>query len=110
MRAPTALAAMAGGFSVQLHDPGPRFACGVLETEPTVFAGLLHEGGGGCTVVPTDAQELPARVPAAALPPVDSDATTNEDYEASLGVPVRNPASAHKHVLDGAFTGWSAVL
>jgi hypothetical protein len=23
-----------GGFGVQLHDPGPRFECGVLETEP----------------------------------------------------------------------------
>ena len=71
-------AALSGGFSVQLKDPGPRFACSVLETEPAVFTGWLHEGGGS-TVVPTGDQELPAAgsavhsldVPPAALPAVD---------------------------------------
>ena len=32
-------AASPGSFGVQLHDPGPRFACSVLETEPVNFIG-----------------------------------------------------------------------
>jgi hypothetical protein len=39
--------AMAGGFGVQLHDPGPRFGCKVLETEIVNFVGDANPGGGG---------------------------------------------------------------
>ena len=35
-----------GTFGVQLHNPGPRFGCDVLETEPTTFIGNAHAGGG----------------------------------------------------------------
>ena len=36
-----------GSFGVQLHDPGPRFGCDVLETEVTTFIGDLTPDG--CT-------------------------------------------------------------
>ena len=36
-----------GSFGVQLHDPGPRFGCDVLETEVTTFIGDLTADG--CT-------------------------------------------------------------
>ena len=39
-------AASPGGFGVQLHDPGPRFGCDVLETEPATFIGELTLDGG----------------------------------------------------------------
>ena len=46
--------ASAGGFGVQLHDPGPRFECGVLETEPARVVGVAPEGGGeGAVLWPT---------------------------------------------------------
>lgn len=35
-----------GSFGVQLHDPGPRFGCEVVETEPTTFIGNCHADGG----------------------------------------------------------------
>ena len=40
-------AAKAGGFGVQLHDPGPRFLCTVLEKEVNGFVGDAHKDGGG---------------------------------------------------------------
>ncbi len=40
------LPASPGGFGVQLHDPGPSFACDVLFTEPASFQGVLGAGGG----------------------------------------------------------------
>jgi len=38
--------ASAGRFAVEFHDPGPRFACDVLETEPIRFTGIFKEEGG----------------------------------------------------------------
>ena len=35
-----------GSFGVQLHDPGPRFGCDALETEPATFLGVANENGG----------------------------------------------------------------
>ena len=35
-----------GGFGVQFKDPGPRFDCDILETEPAPIVGNLSEGGG----------------------------------------------------------------
>jgi hypothetical protein len=52
--------AMAGGFGVQLHDPGPRFGCNVLETEIVNFVGNADAGGGG-TVDAVDADEFGVR-------------------------------------------------
>ena len=38
--------AAAGGFGVQLKDPGPRYSCEVLETEPVAVVGNATPGGG----------------------------------------------------------------
>ena len=38
-------AASPGGFGVRLSDPGPRFECGKLETDPKGHAGTASEGG-----------------------------------------------------------------
>lgn len=34
-----------GSFGVQLHDPGPTFACDVLEGEPASFTGTANDNG-----------------------------------------------------------------
>ena len=53
-------AASSGGFGVQFHDPGPRFGCDVLETEPLIVVGELLEDGDctGLTFDETDYDKL----------------------------------------------------
>eukprot|EP00729_Bicosta_minor_P014069 gene14069-32468_t len=55
-----AFAAMQGKMGVQLHDPGPRFACSVLETEIVSFVGTVKSSGGG-SVETVDAAEFTRR-------------------------------------------------
>ena len=51
-----------GGFGVQFKDPGPRYSCEVLETEPIVVVGNATDGGGS-EVAPVDGQNWSALVP-----------------------------------------------
>ncbi len=38
-----------GAWGVQLHDPGPVFACTTLQGDPTSYQGTLTQGGGSTT-------------------------------------------------------------
>ena len=125
-----------GTFGVQLHDPGPRFGCDVLETEPTTFIGNADTGG-GLSVTPssieafTDAwNKLPdlmffqtttstttqpdinwcwagnPKKPCRQMPGPRSSDFTNVNWKDHQGVEIINPKQKTKHVCDGAFTGF----
>jgi len=59
--------AMPGKFGVQLHDPGPRFGCEVLETEVVHFVGHAFKGS-GARVTAVDRGSFEAAHAAAAGP------------------------------------------
>ena len=117
-------AASPGGFGVRLSDPGPRFGCEVLETDPASLVGT-GSSGGGTTVSTADAasfEEAAVALPPSnlctpgsltglepgctPLPEVPADASTNEDFTDRLGIAISNPVSSAPHVIDGGFTGW----
>jgi len=56
-----------GSFGVQLHDPGPRFGCEIVEEEPAKFVGSAQSGGGSSLSTADDARW---RNEKDALPPV----------------------------------------
>ena len=56
------LPASPGGFGVQLHDPGPTFACEELLTDPSNFQGSL-DAVGGSAVTPSRRGTIWALVP-----------------------------------------------
>jgi hypothetical protein len=111
-----AFAAMPGKFGVQLHDPGPRFACSVLETEIVNFVGDVKVEGGGF-VETVDENERETRQIASfckpsergqsaqncvSLPGLFSDAVINKDYSFG-GNPVAIPQAPNNHSSDGKF-------
>lgn len=102
---------------VQLHDPGPRFGCDVVETEPTVFTGTAYQTG-GCRYTTSGVDTFDPRTtwcypggpkPCRTLPPVSSSATVNRFSSFFWGTRGRitnvyNPE--YPHVCDGKFTGF----
>ena len=113
-------AASPGRFFVQLHDPGPRFGCDVLESEPATFTGHLNPAGGS-TISTVDSVWWSAGTTwchagraskgCRKIPPVMLGSNQNPSWQSGLGRVIRNEWNSGNpsHVTDGKFTGWSAA-
>ena len=107
-----------GRFAVQLHDPGPRFGCDVLETEVTTFIGYNNPQG-GLQMSTSDTSGFTNfmtvwcnagnnyRQPCKRMPSPFPAALGNPKYLTTYGITVYNEKPKFPHVTDGEFTGWS---
>jgi hypothetical protein len=77
-----ALPAKAGGWGVQLHDPGPTFACSKLEGDPTSIAGN-SSGASGSTSTTIDPTKRPT-APESPAPVAPQDGATSVALSPSL--------------------------
>lgn len=106
-----------GRFGVQLHDPGPRFACDVVETEPAVFIGHCPPDG-GCSYTAQPVELFDPRtkwcykggpLPCKEVPPVPDSSSTNTYYTywyGQRGRIINNNDPQYPHVCDGEFTDY----
>ena len=92
-----AFAASPGTFGVQLHDPGPRFACDVLETEIVNFVGTA--GTRGTTIETVDHTEFMRRGGITTTTTTTTTASTAA-AEPPLAASDDAPAGASAEVLD----------
>ena len=112
-------AASPGWFGVQLHDPGPRFGCEVVETEPATFTGNLNSVGGGLTVMSMDSRwwdptatwchaGLPKGTACKQIPDVFPGSTTNPNWANYYGPDhrIKLAPAEFDHTCDGKFTGF----
>ena len=104
---------MPGGFGMQLADPGPRFACNVVETEVVKFIGTLDPGGGGgVTPTLTPWPRLQQRLvppnfctlPAEEIPPHINCTSGGDDKSVVEEVFENYEYGDVPHLCDGAFT------
>ena len=114
-----------GGFGMKLADPGPRFACNVIEEEVAKFVGILDKGGGS-SVSPTNDFSWDNRVdvlpainactspPDPDIPPPNCSGSSNATNSFSFGQVQPAPLLYGRvpHKCDGGFTDFvtDAVL
>ena len=96
-----AFAASPGRFGVQLHDPGPRFECSVLETEIVNFVGTASRGSapghsGGLTLETVNATEYERRRLLTELPTASpaTSAPTSRPTPSPTEAPSSSPSSS----------------
>ena len=89
-----AFAASSGSFGVQLHDPGPRFGCEILEEEVVNFVGTARRGG-GMVIETANATEFERRrllTEAPTRAPTTSGPTTSPSISPTTSGPTTSPS------------------
>ena len=105
-----------GGFGMKLADPGPRFACDVLETDPISFVGTINASGILIKTINTSSfGNLSKALPppnSCTAPPVPVTQPNCKKIPVPRGGnnvtfgPATTDTVPTKHLCDGFFTDW----